>query len=149
MAIRDIFKLSRKTFFNPSKWVDFDGLRSQTRTMWGILANLFAPSRSVREETFAQAQARLKLKEEDIVATTRSYQRYALIFSGLGLFAFVYAFYLLFRYFTITGWLLGLAAAALFFTQAFRFDFWAFQMHERRLGITFKEWKDRVLGKKG
>jgi len=149
MAIRDIVKLSRKTFFNPLGWIDLASLKTQTRSIWDIVSGLFESSRPEREETFEAAQARLMLTDNDVINTAKTYKLYALIFTGLGFLVFMYAFFLLFRYFTITGWLLALAAASLFFAQAFRFDFWALQMKTRRLGLTFKEWKSHVLGIKG
>lgn len=149
MRVRDIFKISRKTFLNPGGWIYYDGLKEQTITIWGVLKNLFTPTRPVLEETFEQAIARLKLTKKDVANTAKTYHVYALIFAGLGLFALLYAFYLLFRFGTIAGWLLSIAVSAFLFAQAFRFDFWSLQMRERKLGLTFADWKNSILGKKG
>lgn len=149
MALRDLFKVSRRTFLNPTAWLDFDSLKMQNRTIWQVLSSIFTTPKPERQEDFASAMKRLKLSEADVTNAIKSYRHYALMFFGIGLLIFIYAFYLLFRYGELMGWLLAMAASALFFSQAFKYDFWSLQMKERRLGMTFKEWKASVLGSKG
>lgn len=148
MAIRDIFKISRKTFFNPTAWIDFEYLKTGHTTIKGTLKNLFTIDKPSREETFDAAVKRLRLTEKHIQQITNTYRFYAWLFVLIGVVVFFYAFYLLFRYTSVTGWILGLAVSALFFSQAFRYDFWAFQMRRRKLGASFKEWKQHLLGGK-
>lgn len=149
MAIRDIFKISRKTFFDPFGWIDYESLKTQNQTLYTILKALFTPNTAVRRETFDQAVKRLALAEEDIKKTITIYHIYTLIFLLLGMVVFAYAFYLLFGPHSISGWLLGLGASGLFLGQAFKYDFWTFQMQQRKLGLTFEEWKRDRLGDKG
>lgn len=149
MALRDIFKISRKTFLNPSGWIDLEGLKQQNRTIWTILKNLFSPPTPIEKETFEQAMTRLRLTEEDVQSAKTTYRLYAIFFLSLGLIVILYAFYLLFHHGTFTGWVLAVASAALFLSQAFKYDFWAFQLRRRKLGATFEEWKNSLLGHKG
>lgn len=146
MAIRDIFKISRKTFFNPSGWLDYDSLKSQNITIIESLKGLFSVPQPEREESFAEAKKRLGLTDEDIALGAKRYRQYAIGFVLLALAVFIYSFFLLFRYSVISGWLLGLAVTGLLLAQAFRFDFWSFQMRKRKLGATFTEWKNDILG---
>ncbi len=146
MAIRDVFKFSRKTFVNPSGWLDTNFLRMQNNVLWAALRGLFTKETQQRTESFEQAVQRLGLTEQDIQNVQTSYRHYALGLLLVGLILFCYAFFLLFYYKTFAGWLLGLAASALLFGQAFRYDFWAFQMKRRQLGASFAEWKRYVLG---
>lgn len=148
MAIRDVFKVSRKTFINPSAWIDYNYLKYQNKTLWAVLKTIFAKPQPTEGETFEQAMKRLNLTAADVKSTASQYRRYAFFFLIIGLLVFYYAFYLLFMHHTITSWFLGLAASSLFFAQAFKYDFWAFQMRRRKLGVTFKEWKHFVLGGK-
>ena len=97
MAIRDVFKLSRKTFINPRGWLGYDMLKEQTLTLWSLLKAMFTPAKPTREETFEQALQRLELTEEQVDATAVSYRYYALILVVCGLLSFAYAFFLLFR----------------------------------------------------
>ena len=148
MAIRDIFKVSTKTFLNPKGWLDFDLMRDQTRTVWGVLSVLFSRNKPVREETFEQAMQRLEITEADVQRIAKSYKYYAYSFALLGVLTFLYAFYHLVIRYSLLSWILGLSASGLFLSQAFKYDFWAFQMIHRRLGATFADWKQSYLGKK-
>jgi intracellular multiplication protein IcmV len=149
MAVRDVLKISRKTFFNPKGWLGWDRLKAQNLWLWGTLRTLFTPAQPARAETFEAAMQRLNLTEEDVKEGAINYRYYALGFFALAVIAFAYAFYLLFRHVTITGFLLGLAVTALFCSQAFQYDFWSLQMRRRKLGLTFEDWKRDVLGEKG
>lgn len=149
MAIRDYFKVSRKTFVNPSGWVGWDSLKAQTSVLRDGLKSAFTVAKPQREETFEEATKRLELTEDDIKNTIFNYRLTALSFLILAILAFAYAFFLLFRHGTITGWLLGFAVSALFGSQAFKYDFWAFQMRRRQLGLTFTDWKRSILGETG
>jgi intracellular multiplication protein IcmV len=148
MAIRDVFKISRKTFVNPAGWIDYDLLKSQNQTIWEVLRNLFSKPSPVKEESFSAAMKRLKLTEKDVREGATNYRIFAGIFFIFGLLLFFYTFYLLFHHGAFLGWILGLAASTLLFAQAFKYDFWSLQMRRRKLGITFKEWKESLLGGK-
>jgi len=148
MPIRDIFKVKVKTFINPSGWLDLDSLVTTNRTLWDILRSMFTIPKANREETFEQAMKRFGVTEKEVKERIITYRRFALLFFTLGLVLFFYSFYLLFQYIFL-GWLLGMAVTALFFAQAFRYDFWAFQLKRRTLGATFAEWKNAILGSKG
>lgn len=141
MAIRDVFKVTRKTFFDPAAWIDFNALRANTRNVWGSLGGLFAPLPTGKTETFAEAMQRLGLKEEDIERTGRNYFIFAALFAAIGACLLVFGFYLLFYHIAIHGWLICMALVAFCFAQAFRFHFWYFQIKYRKLGCTFEEWK--------
>lgn len=146
MAIRDIFKLNRKTFLNPSGWLDIDTLRAQNRTLLDSLKALFIPPTPDREETFEEACVRLNINEADVQEMIKNYRFYAFLYLFFAILAIAYTIYLLIYHRTWTGLLLGFATAALFLSQTFRFDFWAFQLKSRRLGVTFEEWKRQYLG---
>ena len=149
MAIRDMFKVSRKTFLNPMGWFGWESMKEQNQVIWGLIKGMFVPAKPIREESFEAAMQRLDVTEDDVRTSITRYRTFALIFLILGVISFAYAFFLLFYYGTITGWLLGIAVAALFGSQAFKFDFWAFQMSRRQLGLTFTDWRRNILGEKG
>lgn len=149
MAIRDIFKINRKTFFNPTAWLDVENLKRQGSILYRILRGSFTTLQPTYRETFEEAKKRLNLNEATLKALLTRYRIYTVIFVIIGLVTFTYAIYLLFAYHEFFGCLLGLAVAALFFSQAFRFDFWAYQIKRRKLGVTFNEWYRSVMGEKG
>lgn len=150
--IKQVLKINRKTFFNPSAWFDWEAMRDLNVTIMDTIRTGFAipkPDPNAPTETFAQSMKRQKLTEADIKSAYQTYKNFALGFLVLGTLDLLYTLYLLFFQFSILGFLLGAATTALFFGQAFRFDFWAFQIHKRKLGVTVEEWKQHILGKKG
>ncbi len=142
MAIRDVFKISRKTFFNPSAWLDMDALREYNSTIFDSIRGLFtAVPGEARKETFAEAMKRQKVTDAQLKETENAYFIYSIAFLVLGILMLIFGFYLLFGHHTFHGWILALASAAFLFAQSFRFSFWHFQIKFRKLGCTFEEWK--------
>jgi len=148
MAIRDVFKVSRKTFINPTAWIGTDFIKAEHNVIMRVLKSIFSRPTAEREETFEEACERFNLEEKDVASMRQRFKGYAWLFASLGLLVFLYGFFLLFRHFMLTGWLLAMGAAGLFFAQAFRFDFWALQLQKRQLGLRFRDWKQHILGSK-
>lgn len=146
MAVRDIFKFSRKTFFNPKGWIDWDTIVAQNKYLWGVLKGLFFPAKPDTSRTFEEAMQEYGLSEADIADGITTYRTLAFVFLILGLCGLVYSGYLLVRYFSAGGAFLAIAVSVLLFTQAFKYDFWALQMRRRHLGLTFSDWKRQYLG---
>jgi len=137
--------------FLPSGWLygEVEDLKNQNVTIFRILKALFTKSVPRQEETFEQAMERLGLTEEDVKKTASTYRLYAFFFLFLSACIFVYGFYLLFTTLSLAGCLLAMAATSVCLAQAFRFDFWAYQMRVRKLGVTLTEWKKSILGDRG
>lgn len=140
MAIKDVFKISRKTFFNPRGWLGYDLLKANTKIAWSIISDQFVPAKSLRTETFEQAVERQKLTTEDLQKLAANYLYYAIVFVVLGLAVIGLGFYLLFSHGSFVDLVLALASSSLFFVNAFRYDFWRFQIKQRKLGCTVAEW---------
>jgi hypothetical protein len=147
MAVKDVFKFSWKTFINPAAWIGYNGLVEQNKAIYGILTNLKTVPQPGVSETFEEAMKRQGLTEKDLQEGISTYSALALVFLMLGLAALAYAIYLLGRYGSLLGTLLGVVVAAMFAAQAFKYDFWALQMRKRTLGLTFEDWKRNYLGK--
>lgn len=147
MAIRDAFKVSRKTFFNPRAWLGYDSLKDQTRTIRGFVKEAITVRKPDITESYDEALKRLDMKEEDARKAGRTYLIYALIFFFLGVLDFIYGCYLIFHHGAFLGLVLALAVCTLLLAQAFRYHFWYFQIRSQRLGCTFQEWRDYVLGR--
>jgi intracellular multiplication protein IcmV len=150
MAFKDIFKFSRKTFFNPSGWLGANELSAYTQIIGDTLKTTFTPDKSSRVETFEQALQRLQITETDLQERMKQYRAYTFIFLALGAAAFMTGFYYLFAYGTFSAWMLAMVVALLFAANAFRFDFWCLQIKNRKLGCTLQEWwADRFGTSKG
>jgi intracellular multiplication protein IcmV len=141
MAIKDVVKVNRKTFFNPRAWLGYDGLKGQTLQIYRIVRGLFTLPVPTHEESYQEALVRLNITDQESQETGKSYLIYSIIFFVIASATFTFGFILLFYYGTFAGWLISLATAALFFAQAFRYNFWYFQIKHRKLGCTFAEWK--------
>ena len=141
MALKDVFKVSRKTFLDPSAWVGVSRIKNSSKTIWSVVRDLFIAREAKFNETFDEALVRMKLTEDDINKQAEAFYIYSVVFVTLMAVSFLFGFYLLFVERTITGFLLGVACTALFGGQAFRYHFWVFQIKQRRLGCTFEEWK--------
>ena len=151
MAVRDYLKISRKTFFNPRAWSNYDEFVNQNRILWGTIKSIIIPPTiaEINEETFEQSMQRNGMTEADLKESIKNYRTFALLFALLGGLAFIYAFFLLFGYQTLSGWLLAICVCALLFAQAFKYDFWSLQLRRRNLKLTFNDWKESILGKGG
>lgn len=147
MAIKDVLKVSRKTFFNPRAWLGYDSLKEQTQTIQSFVKDAATIRKPEVTETFEEALKRLDLKKEDLKSTERTYLSYALLFLVLAVIDFLWGFYLLFHHGAFLGLVLALAVFALLLAQAFRYHFWVFQIRQQKLGCTFEEWRDSLLGK--
>lgn len=145
MAVKDrlkeALKVNRKTFFDPLAWVGYNSVKSQSVFLFDFFKTLFAVQKPQREETYEQALARQNISEAEVQETGKTYYFYSLIFFGFAIASFLSSFYFLFYDKTFSGWLLALAVSALLGAQAFRYNFWAFQIKHRKLGCTFEEWK--------
>ena len=150
--IKEALKINRRTFFNPSGWIDLTALRSLNTIIIDTIRGAFVvpkPGEVPPPETFSHAMKRMGVTEKDIASTAVTYRNFALGLAACGFLNLFYAFYLLFMYGGILGFIVAIATTLLFFAQAFRFDFWSLQLRKRKLGITFAEWKETILGKKG
>lgn len=148
MALKDVVKVSRKTFFNPRGWLGYDTLKASSQGLWVILKEVFTIPQPTRRETFAEAMQRLNLTEQDLQQTGQRYFLLAMLFVGLGGAAFLGGFYMLFYHQTFAGLVLAMATSAVFFSQAFRYHFWYFQIKHRKLGCTFLEWRQGKINER-
>lgn len=141
MALKDVVKVSRKTFFNPRGWFGYDQVKSGFMVTWGVIRGLFIADQPTRTETFSEAMQRLNLTEEDVQSTAQHYFMYACLFLVLCVLTACASLYYLFHHGSLSACLLGFATAALFLSQAFRYHFWYFQIKVRKLGCTLAEWR--------
>lgn len=146
MAIKDIFKFSRKTFFDPGSWLGLGELTAYNKVIGSTLKTTFTKDETHRVETFEQALKRLNVTESELQESAKRFRVYALFFLALSVMTFLAGFYYLFEYGTLSGWVLAMSVTLLFGANAFRFDFWHFQIKHRKLGCTMQEWWHGQIG---
>ncbi len=141
MPLKDVVKVSRKTFFNPVGWFGYDMLRAQFRLSRDVLKESFTPAEPTHKETFEEAMKRLNVTDEDVAETASRYFLFSIFFAICGLATLVFSFYILISHGSFAGFILGVVSATLFVAFAFRYNFWTFQIKHRKLGCTFDEWR--------
>lgn len=141
MAIRDIFKVNFKTFVNPTAWLGWEFIKTQTLLVIAMFRAVFFPTPPTGiQETFEDAQKRFELKDEEVENIGRNYFLLALLYLFLGLLLLILTFYFLFTG-AFAGFFLALAVTAYLLSQAFQNHFWYFQIKNRKLGLTYEEWR--------
>lgn len=99
-------------------------------------------------ETFEEAVKRMRLSEQDLEDRKKLFLRQTLIYLGVAFLVAGYGVYLAFQQ-SLMGMSLSLVVAALSFSYAFRSHFWLFQVKQKKLGCTFKEYlNSSVKGEK-
>ena len=140
MPVKDVFKVTRKTFFNPSAWFG-DTVTVNSKVTWELTRNLFkTPTQPEFTETFAEAMARLGVTMEEVQKRGQRFFYYALLFLLCAVGTIAYGIYLVISVGTLSGLVIAVVCAAMFGAQAFRFHFWYFQIKHQKLGCTFEEW---------
>ncbi len=140
MAIKDAFKVTRKTFFNPLGWLGYNELKSYNKIIWANLKDISTVEKPERTETFTEAMQRFDVTDADVKRISETYLLYAIFFVVLAALAFAGALVFLISYGRISAFILSMACVAILLCYAFRFHFWHFQIKHRKLGCTFDEW---------
>ncbi len=140
MGLKKVVKNEVKSGFNVKRWLGVSQIKSSTKTV-GVLFKgaLMRDKKEKRKESFEQAVQRLGLSESDIRNRMQVLLKTAIGCAVLGLLVLVYMFYLLFKGMFIPSFL-SLMLSAMLFAYAFREHFNYFQMRERHLGCTVKQW---------
>ncbi len=139
------FRYFTRRFLNIPRWMGSESLRSTAGYIRRLSRGLTESKQQSVKETFEEAVERLKLSEEDIQSRLKDYQRLAKIYFCLLVIAFVYFLYLVFHGYWVAT-IMMMTFMLLMFSFYFRESFWAVQIQQRRLGLTFKEWLFFVLG---
>ena len=138
-GIKNTGKRFGRTFLNFSAWMGTDTLRGYGAYINQSAKRIMKPAQAEVEETFEEAMKREGLTEADIQKRQKHCFNVAIAFLGLGVAVFAYSIYLLWNG-HLMALLLGVGVTGLSLVQAFRYHFWYFQMKQRKLGCTFKEW---------
>lgn len=139
-----IIRTAFRGFFKPMvdipAWVGLKYLRNTTSILLGYCKNLFViKSRPKGKENFSDVVKRMYLTEDDLEKRAQQfiYQVYIYLFAMLG--TLIYAFYLLFLTHIVAGCLVILLAG-FFLLKACSVHFWYFQIKERKLNCSLREW---------
>lgn len=138
-----------KSFVDVKTWVSYDELKTNTKSIYSLFVRFFSkrPDRTGYQETFEEAVVRLNLTEKQIYDSRRIFLYSALIYLFISLALIAYAVYLMTKILIVPA-IFTLILTAFIIALTYREHFWYVQMSKRKLGCTFQEWLDFVLGKR-
>ncbi len=139
---RGFFRTLSSTFFDVPRWVNAKQYVETNKTLYARIKDSFRIATPEREETFEAAIHRLKLSGQDLQERLAANQRGLTIMLVFIVLLCFYGFYLIFHG-SITGTLIALAVIVLSAVRAFQYSFWSFQIKNKRLGCTFRDWLQR------
>lgn len=137
----------RKYFFNWEGLLDWQRTKAYTVSLFQLAKSFFVIEHAkLGTARFEEMVARYQLTEEDLIKQKKAMVRIARVMLFAGILILSYCVYQL----IYGGWravLVSMVLAGVALTLSFRYYFWAFQITERRLGCSFREWyRKDVLG---
>jgi intracellular multiplication protein IcmV len=135
-----------KNMFNISTWIGTKQIKEQTHALQDLAKTLVTPEKPKYFESFEEALRRLNLTEEDLAKRTQEFKRLITWFSLITFFLLLYFVYLLFEH----AWFASMGCLGIMLVmigQIFRYHFWLYQIRERKLGCSFREWLHSLGGK--
>jgi intracellular multiplication protein IcmV len=103
------------------------------------LSGLSGEEGAKEKETFAEAVERYGLSEKDLKVKYKGFINQAYLFLFFALLVICYAIYLVFQHHILSG-LVTFAMAVMLMILGLRSHFWAFQISQRKIGCTWREW---------
>jgi len=140
MGFKRVFKKGLSAGISPKKWVGYDHIKSDSVSVGKIAKNVFKRDKTNRrKETFDEAMKRYNLSESDIKKRIKTSKHLVAIFLG---FSGLLGFYMVYQWHVghFIGGFTCLVLMSLILAYTFREHFNLFQMRQRRLGCTYKEW---------
>lgn len=132
---------SRLVDTNVKGWMSWDYISDTTDRIKDTVTGLATPQQPKYKETFEEAMIRLGLTEADLSKRQIEFKRLFYLFIIIGLSIIFYAVYMAYlKHFGAC--LISFCLAGFAFANAFKWHFWMFQLRNRKLGCTVKEWLD-------
>lgn len=139
---RGFFRRLSSVFFDVPRWINAKQYVETNKTLYSRVKNVFSIAKAQREETFEAAMLRLKITEQDLKERVLANQRGMMILLSFIAVLCLYGFYLIFHG-AIAGTFVVLAVITFSAVRAFQYSFWNFQIKNRKLGCSFKDWLAR------
>lgn len=147
------FKRSKRFFgsifssvFNFRLWLSLDYLKQNTAALKEQASHVFVPKVGNVHEDFDNVMQRFKLTEAQLKSRAQGLLLLSILMILLALAILVYSIYQFFVGTIFTG-LTSIVFVVLALTLAFRYHFWYFQIKQRKLGGTWKDWLNYLLQK--
>ena len=140
MGIKRVVKKGLFSGLNPIRWVGYEQIAANGRTIKNIVNGITKSTKSTYHPmTFEECMQHYNLTEDDIKKRMKNSRIVAIICLSLSICMTVYMFYLFVRHLPLSAIICAVLTLVLL-AYAFREHFNYFQMKQRRLGCTFKDW---------
>lgn len=133
------FRFMYKTFFNVPAWIGFKQIRDSNRVIMSYVKESFHIDEEARAESFEEAVARQGLSKEQLIETYKNNTRNFYLLLAVVILLAIYAIYLLI-FGMFKGFFVDLAVIVFACVKLFQFSFWNFQIRNKKLGCSFREW---------
>ncbi len=142
MGIKKVLQSSLFGALNPKKWLGYDSLKQHSTLLGRIAKNTLSKQQEgdgYKPKSFEDCMRHYGVSEEDL----EQKMQYALCMTyfclGFSVLTFSYMFYQFFHN-SMSAGIMCLILTGLLWAMALREHFNLFQMRQRRLGCSFKEW---------
>jgi intracellular multiplication protein IcmV len=141
MGFRNYVKKTVKTNTNVKGWTGWDAVKGNAEIVKNFAQGLKTPVASAPpvQLDFNETMKKYGWTEADVRSRMRMSLIVAIVCVVLSLFAFLWVFHMLLKGFFLSA-LASLALSALMLAYGFREHFLYFQLKQRRLNCTVKEW---------
>lgn len=127
--------------FNPRAWGDWDRSKAISLFFLGVIERFFVlrgkPKR--KSESFDRAITQYDLDEKTLQTKSIGLKRLSYCIFAMAIFLFIYCLYQL-CYGSMRGAIIAFVQVGIALVLAFRYHFWHFQIEQRKLGCSVKDW---------
>ncbi|MBP9721545.1 MAG: type IVB secretion system protein IcmV [Gammaproteobacteria bacterium] len=130
------------SLYNVKKWVGYDSIKEGANVLIKSYRTITSPEAMRTKyptEKFQNAVERLNLSETDVAEIESGYFRNFFVFFFIGVIIAAYSIYRFYLGHWLSGWI-SLMMTIVLFTFSLASHFWYFQVKNRKLGCTMKEW---------
>ena len=140
MGVKQVVKKGLFSGLNPMRWIGYEQIVSNGRTIKDMVDHIAKPTQTSYQATsFEECMQHYGLTEADIKQRMKNSYRIAMVCLALSLGMILYTIYLFVKHLPF-GSIICMVLTLILWAYAFREHFNYFQMKQRRLGCTFKDW---------
>ena len=126
--------------FKVNKWLGVDQIKDSTRNIKEVGRTIFIPQQADFPETFEEALVRLNITAEQLEQRKKEFTRLMIIYLLVAAIIFGYGIYIVAYYRNFMGFFMAFAITLYALTHAFRYNFWIYQIKNKKLGCTLRDW---------
>ena len=126
--------------FKVTKWLGTDQIKDSTKSVVDVGRDLFVPQQADFPETFEEALKRLNITVEELEQRRREFTCLMIFYLIIALLILCYGIYIVSYYKNYMGFVMCFAVTIFALTHAFRYHFWIYQIKNKKLGCSLKEW---------